>query len=114
MVEYSANLSETYAALANDVRRAIVDRLVRGEARVTEVAAPFDISLAAVSKHIVVLERAGLVRRRVEGRTHWLALEPQPLIEAEAWIEHTRAFWSGRLDALDEFLRGRDVGALAE
>jgi DNA-binding transcriptional ArsR family regulator len=92
--------------LANDTRRAIVGRLLEGEARVTEVAAPFDISLAAVSKHVVVLERAGLVRRRVEGRTHWLSLEPLPLIEAEAWIERSRSFWRGRLDALDEVLRG--------
>lgn len=104
MVEYRA-LTETYAALANDVRRSIVGRLVGGEARVTDLAAPFDISLAAVSRHIAVLERAGLVRRRVDGRTHWLALEPQPLIEAEAWIEQVRAFWSGRLDALDAVLR---------
>lgn len=108
MVEYP-QLNEIYAALASDVRRSIVDRLVRGEARVTELASPFDISLAAVSKHIGVLERAGLVRRRVEGRTHWLALEPRPLIEAEAWIERTRAFWSGRLDALEELLRTPDT-----
>jgi DNA-binding transcriptional ArsR family regulator len=105
MVEYQQVLTDTYAALASDVRRSIVGRLVDGEARVTDLAAPFDISLAAVSKHIAVLERAGLVRRRIEGRTHWLALEPQPLVEAEAWIEQVRSFWSGRLDALDALLR---------
>lgn len=104
MVEYAANLNETYGALASDIRRAIVDRLLRGNARVTDVAAPFAISLAAVSKHIAILERAGLVRRRIVGRTHWLALEPQPLVDAERWIERTRAFWDRRLDALDEFL----------
>ena len=102
MVEYSQNLNETYAALASDVRRGIVDLLLRGNARVTDVAAPFTISLAAVSKHIAVLERAGLVRRRIVGRTHWLALEPQPLVDAERWIERTRAFWDGRLDALGD------------
>ena len=96
--------SDVYAALGSDVRRAIVDQLTRGEARVTDVAAPFAISLAAVSRHIVVLERAGLIRRRVEGRTHWLALEPGTLAEAEAWIERTRSFWSERLDALDDLL----------
>lgn len=105
MVEYPVGLSDVYAALGNDVRRAIVDRLARGEVRVTDVAAPFDISLAAVSRHILVLERAGLVRRRIDGRTHWLALEPRPLVDAEAWIEATRSFWTGRLDALDALLR---------
>ena len=105
MVEYPVSLSDVYAALGNDVRRAIVDHLARGEVRVTDVAAPFDISLAAVSRHILVLERAGLVRRRIDGRTHWLALEPRPLVDAEAWIEATRSFWTGRLDALDALLR---------
>lgn len=108
MVEFRPDLSDVYAALGSDVRRAIVDRLARGDARVTDVASPFGISLAAVSRHIVVLERAGLIRRRVEGRTHWLALEPGGLTEAEAWIERTRSFWGKRLDALDGLLRGRD------
>ena len=106
MVELRRDLSDVYAALGSDVRRAIVGRLARGDARVTDVAAPFEISLAAVSKHIVVLERAGLIRRRVEGRTHWLALEPAALADAESWIERTRSFWTERLDALDQVLRG--------
>lgn len=102
MVEYlGSRLDDAYGALASDVRRGIVALLVAGEARVTDVAKPFPISLAAVSRHIAVLERAGLVRRRVEGRTHWLALDPRPLADAEAWIERTRAFWNARLDALD-------------
>lgn len=105
MVEYPRTLDATYAALANDTRRAIVGRLGAGAARVTDLAEPFDMSLAAVSKHILVLERAGLVRRRVEGRTHWLSLDPRPLAEAEAWIERTRAFWDERLDALEGILR---------
>jgi DNA-binding transcriptional ArsR family regulator len=109
MVEYPPNLSDVYAALGSDVRRAIVDRLARGEARVTDVAAPFGISLAAVSKHVLVLERAGLIKRRVEGRTHWLALAPAALVDAETWIERTRSFWSGRLDALDALLRTDDT-----
>ena len=109
MVEYRRNVLDlTYSALASDVRRAILARLAAGEARVTDVARPFDISLAAVSKHLVVLERAGLVRRRVEGRTHWLALDPGPLAGAEAWIERTREFWDGRLAALDALLSERN------
>ena len=106
MIEYRSDLSDIFGALASDTRRAIVGRLLQGEARVTDVAAPFDISLAAISKHVIVLERAGLVRRRVEGRTHWLGLEPRPLLEAEAWIERSRSFWSGRLDALESLLSG--------
>jgi DNA-binding transcriptional ArsR family regulator len=106
MVEYHPSaLDDTYAALASDVRRAILARLLAGEARVTDVAEPFPISLAAVSKHIGVLERAGLVRRRIDGRTHWLEIDPGPLADAEAWIERTRAFWNGRLDALETMLR---------
>jgi DNA-binding transcriptional ArsR family regulator len=103
MVEHS-ELSDTYAALASDVRRRIVASLLEGEARVTDVAGQFEISLAAVSKHIGVLERAGLVRRRVEGRSHWLTADPAPLADAERWIARSRAFWEGRLDALDEVL----------
>ncbi len=110
MVEYHGHLSDVYAALGSDLRRAIIDRLARGEARVTDVAAPFDVSLAAVSKHVLVLERAGLIRRRVDGRTHWLALEPAALAEAEAWIGRTRSFWSERLDALDALLRRDPAG----
>ena len=109
MVEHHAELGDVYAALASDVRRAIVDRLARGDARVTDVAGQFRISLAAVSKHIIVLERAGLIHRRVEGRTHWLALEPDALVDAAAWIERTRTFWTERLDALDDLLRAGDA-----
>lgn len=110
MVEHGPDLDRTYAALANETRRAIVARLVAGEARVTDLAQPFATSLAAVSKHITVLERAGLVRRRVDGRTHWLSLDPRPLGEAEAWIERTRRFWSGRLDALEALLQTEQNG----
>lgn len=104
MVEHRTDLSDIYAALGSDVRRSIVGALAQGEARVTDIAAPFGISLAAVSKHVIVLERAGLIRRRVDGRTHWLSLEPSALVEAEAWIGRARSFWVGRLDALDELL----------
>ena len=102
-------LDDTLIALADETRRSILGRLAAGEARVTEVAAPFDISLNSVSKHIRLLERAGLVRRRVVGRDHFLALEPGPFDELTQWMQKTRAFWSSRLDALDAALRAEDA-----
>jgi DNA-binding transcriptional ArsR family regulator len=92
-------------ALADPTRRAVLERLSKGEARVTELAEPFAISLNSVSKHIRLLERAKLVTRRRAGREHRLSLNPTPLNEAAAWIEKTLAFWSNRLDALDAMLR---------
>jgi len=83
-------------------------RLRRGDASISELAAPFDVSFAAVSKHVQVLERAGLVARDVVGREHRLALVAQPLRAAAAWTEDYRAFWEARLDALDAFLRAPD------
>jgi DNA-binding transcriptional ArsR family regulator len=102
------NLDHTLTALADPTRRAILQRLSRGEARVTELARPFPISLNSVSKHIRVLERAKLVRRRRAGREHLLSFDPEPLDEAAAWIEAQRAFWSERLDALERELRKPD------
>ena len=98
-------LDDTLIALADDTRRSILKRLASGDARVTEVAAPFDISLNSVSKHIRILERAGLVRRRVAGRDHFLALEPKPFDELTQWMQDTREFWSSRLDRLEAALR---------
>ena len=95
-----ARLDDTLLALADPTRREILRRLTRGEARVTDVARPFPISLNSVSKHIVVLERAGLVRRRREGREHLLSLDPAPLDRAAAWIESQRSLWIARLDLL--------------
>ena len=103
------DLDDTLIALADDTRRKILRQLAAGEARVTEVAAPFDISLNSVSKHIKLLERAGLVRRRVEGRDHFLALEPQPFDELTRWMLQTREFWSSRLDTLEAVLRAEDA-----
>lgn len=102
-------LDDTLIALADPTRRAILERLSSGEARVTEVAAPFDISLNSVSKHIRILERAELIRRRVAGRDHFLSFNAAPLAEASAWIERSRAFWTGRLDALEAVLRAEDA-----
>jgi DNA-binding transcriptional ArsR family regulator len=102
-------LDDTLIALADDTRRSILRRLASGEARVTEVAEPFDISLNSVSKHIRILERAGLVRRRVAGRDHFLALEPGPFDELTQWMIETREFWSSRIDRLEAALRADDA-----
>jgi len=102
-------LDDTLIALADETRRGILKRLATGEARVTEVAAPFDISLNSVSKHIRLLERAGLVRRRVAGRDHFLSLEPKPFDELTQWMQKTREFWSSRLDDLEAALRADDA-----
>ena len=105
MVELNqTGLNGTYAALADPSRRAILSRLRRGAARETEIAEPFEMSLNAVSKHIRVLERAGLIRREISGRDHFLSVNVQPLIEASKWIEEQKTFWEGRLDALESFL----------
>jgi DNA-binding transcriptional ArsR family regulator len=105
------NLDHTLLALADPTRRAILRRLSRGEARVTELAAPFEMSLNAVSKHIRMLERANLVRRRRQGREHLLSFDPEPLSAATAWIEEQRALWSGRLEQLDQLLLAEDRAA---
>ena len=98
-------LDTTLAALADPTRRAILERLSNGESRVTELAQPFTMSLNAVSKHIRILERARLVRRRCVGREHFLSLNREPLDEAAAWIEVQRAIWTTRLDALADLLQ---------
>jgi DNA-binding transcriptional ArsR family regulator len=106
MVEYSpAALDATYRALANPIRRQMLERLAAGDRRVTGLAAGFGISLAGASKHIRVLEDAGLVHRTVVGRDHHLRLRAEPLTEAAAWIEQSRRFWTDRLERLDVVLR---------
>src|SRR5215467_6987719 len=99
------NLDQTLMALADPTRRAILERLSKGESRVTELAQPFAMSLNAVSKHIRILERAHLVNRRCAGREHFLSLNRGPLDEAAAWIEAQRAIWTARLDALASLLQ---------
>jgi len=103
-----SNLDQTLMALADPTRRAILERLSQGEARVTELAEPFTISLNAVSKHIRILERANLVHRRCAGREHFLSFNREALDEIATWIETQRAFWSARLDALDAMLKAED------
>ena len=98
-------LDEALIALADPTRRAILARLAQGEARVTEIAAPFAMSLNSVSKHIRMLERAELVRRRRAGREHILALNPESLDEAADWIVAQRSLWTHRLALLDDILK---------
>ena len=110
MGEYTRmDLDDTLIALADDTRRTILSRLAAGEARVTEVAEPFGISLNSVSKHIRLLERAGLVRRRISGRDHYLSPEPKPFDDLTQWMLKTREFWSSRLDRLEAALRADDA-----
>lgn len=104
-------LDETLSALADPTRRAILARLAEGPARVTDVARPFPISLNSVSKHIRMLERAKLVRRRVEGREHVLTLDPRPLDAAAEWIAAQKKLWAWRMDRLDAVLQEEDGDA---
>ena len=103
------DLDNTLIALADPTRRAILERLSAGPAKVTDVAQPFPISLNSVSKHIRILERADLVRRTVSGREHLLTLNPRPIDTLSDWMAHHRAFWNDRLDGLEALLRAEDA-----
>jgi DNA-binding transcriptional ArsR family regulator len=98
-------LSTTFAALADPTRRAILARLASGETSVTELAEPFDMSLPAVSKHLKVLERAGLITRRRKAQWRPTRLEASPLKDVAEWLEAYRRFWEVSFDRLDEYLR---------
>jgi DNA-binding transcriptional ArsR family regulator len=105
MVEYSSRLLDrTFGALADPTRRRILAQLAKGQECVTDLARPHAMSLAAVSKHLIVLEKAGLVKRRRQGRVHSLTLEAKPMQEAQAWINRYREFWEGNLDRFEEYL----------
>ena len=105
MVKYSSRtLNQTFAALADPTRRRILAHLARGDQRVTDLARPHAISLPAVSKHLRVLEKAGLLRRRRYGRVHEMRLDAKPLKQAARWVEEYRKFWEGSLDRLAEYL----------
>ena len=103
-------LDQVYGALADPTRRAIVGMLAEGEANVGSIAERFPISLNGVSKHLKVLERAGLVERTVQGREHRLRLNAEPLRQASMWLEHYRTFWDARLGALEAFLLDKKRG----
>jgi DNA-binding transcriptional ArsR family regulator len=98
------SLSETFAALADPTRRAILARLASGEASVTELAEPFEMSMPAVSKHLKVLERAGLIARGREAQWRPCRLDAEPLKDVAGWVERYRRFWEQRFDRLDEYL----------
>ncbi|MDI5935720.1 ArsR/SmtB family transcription factor [Halomonas kalidii] len=102
-------LDRVFHALADPTRRAMLKRLASGERRIGELASPFSMSLAAASKHVRVLEQAGLIRRRVEGRAHLCRLNPDPLAAADEWLHFYERFWSERLDALEEALKAEDA-----
>jgi DNA-binding transcriptional ArsR family regulator len=104
MVNYSGALDATFSALADPTRRAILARLAAGERTVGELAEPFAVSLPAVSKHLRVLERAGLLVQEKDGRTRRCHLEPRPLEDASKWIERYRKFWEARFQRLDAVL----------
>ncbi|HKA36355.1 MAG TPA: metalloregulator ArsR/SmtB family transcription factor [Thermoanaerobaculia bacterium] len=102
-------LGQVMAAVSDPTRRAILDRLARGPSRVTDIAEPFAMSLNAVSKHIKVLEQAGLVRRKVEGREHRLELNAAPLRDVSRWADRYARFWIEKLDRLEaHFAKGEN------
>lgn len=110
MVEHDSHTLDTiFHALGDATRRAMLGELADGERSVGELAEPFAMSLAAVSKHIKVLEAAGLVRRDIRGRTHVCSLDPVPLMRADQWIGIYRGFWTDRLDTLEKILRAQDA-----
>lgn len=108
MVEHSPSLDLVFHALSDSTRRAILHRLATREHTVGELAAPHDISLASVSKHIKTLERAGLVKRRVRGRIHYCGLNPRPLEKADHWLRAYEKLWDLRLARLEALLRHPD------
>lgn len=116
MQTQSDQLSSTFAALADPTRRAILARLARGEATVSELAAPFDLSLPAISKHLKVLQRAGLIEQGRQAQWRPCRLKPEPLRDVSDWIGQYRRYWEESLDRLDEYLRelqekGHDDGS---
>jgi DNA-binding transcriptional ArsR family regulator len=113
MVECSqtAELDRIFSALADPTRRAILRALTRHPATINEIANPFPCSLNAVSKHVMVLERAGLLRREIKGRQHYCWIEPRPLREAEQWLQYYRRFWEQRMDALEAYVARKYQGS---
>jgi DNA-binding transcriptional ArsR family regulator len=114
MVKREQGLDATFAALADPSRRRMIERLSRGETTVGELARPLELSLPAVSKHLRVLERAGLLRQERDGRVRRCRLRPQPLRSAASWIARYERFWSAQLDALAKFVEQQVEGAPIE
>lgn len=108
MTPTEPELNALFSALADPTRRAIVARLAEGEATVSELASPFAMSLPAISKHLRVLERAGLLQRDVRGRVHHCRLQGRPLRDAAQWLAEYRAYWEGQLERLVDFLENEN------
>jgi DNA-binding transcriptional ArsR family regulator len=113
VAQHPAPLDRVFHALADPTRRAMLHSLATGQRNISELAAPFDMSFAAASKHVRVLESAGLVRRRVVGRSHVCRLEPAPLAAADAWLRFYERLWTTQLDALDALLKADDLAVMA-
>jgi DNA-binding transcriptional ArsR family regulator len=110
MVElYTHEIDAVFHALSDATRRQMLRELTQGERTVSQLAGPYAMSLAAASKHIKVLEGAGLVRREIQGRTHLCRLDPGPLATAHEWLSFYERFWTGRLDALERLLKEEDA-----
>lgn len=114
MVANTEALDRIFGALSDRKRRAILRRLTDGTATVGELARPFDVSRQAISKHLRVLEDAGLVERQADGRMTRCSLEPGPMKEAAEWVERFRTYWEGQLDALARYVEGRPVDESSE
>jgi DNA-binding transcriptional ArsR family regulator len=111
MVEYTLeSLNRVFSAVADPTRRAILRALAKNPATISEIAKPFPVSLNAVSKHVMVLERAGLIRREIQGREHLCSLDPRPLRDATAWLDHYRQFWDVRLEVLERYVARKAKG----
>lgn len=109
MVElHTSHIDNVFHALGDSTRRRMLDQLAKGERTVSQLAEPFDMSLAAASKHIRALENAGLIRREIRGRTHYCRLDPGPLASAHGWLERYERFWTERLDVLESLLLQED------
>ena len=108
VVQQPASLDGVFHALADPTRRAMLRSLAAGQRNIGELAAPFRMSLAAASKHVRVLEVAGLIRRRIQGRSHLCRIEPSPLAAADEWLRFYERLWTERLDALDPVLKAED------
>ncbi len=109
MVYDSAQLDAVFHALSDPTRRAMLGQLAEGELTIGELATPFDMSLAGASKHVKVLEHAGLVTRMVRGRTHFCRLRAARLAQADAWLKRYETFWTENLDTLEALLRAEDA-----
>jgi DNA-binding transcriptional ArsR family regulator len=109
MVNYSKkSLDDTFSVLASPIRRGMLARLSQGWATVSELAAPYDVSPPAISKHLRLLERTGLIERRKLGRVHYCRLIPQPILEATEWLNFHKQFWEAQFDSLADFLAQKD------